>query len=39
VLGDEAYGKNTELRARLDDAGIEYVLSLNSGGCQFFRVS
>jgi SRSO17 transposase len=30
VLGDEAYGKNTELRARLDDAGIEYVLSLNS---------
>jgi SRSO17 transposase len=29
VLGDEAYGKNTELRARLDDAGIEYVLSLN----------
>jgi SRSO17 transposase len=30
VLGDEAYGKNTELRARLHDAGIEYVLSLNS---------
>jgi SRSO17 transposase len=29
VLGDEAYGKNTELRARLHDAGIEYVLSLN----------
>jgi SRSO17 transposase len=30
VLGDEAYGKNTELRTRLDDAGTEYVLSLNS---------
>jgi len=30
VLGDEAYGKNTELRTRLDDAQIEYVLSLNS---------
>jgi SRSO17 transposase len=30
VLGDEAYGKNCELRARLDDAGIEYVLSVNA---------
>jgi SRSO17 transposase len=30
VLGDEAYGKNTELRGRLDDAGIEYVLSINA---------
>jgi SRSO17 transposase len=30
VLGDEAYGKNTELRARLDLAGIEYVLSINA---------
>jgi SRSO17 transposase len=30
VLGDEAYGKNAELRTRLDDAGIEYVLSLNA---------
>jgi SRSO17 transposase len=30
VLGDEAYGKNTELRTRLDRAGIEYVLSINS---------
>jgi SRSO17 transposase len=30
VLGDEAYGKSTELRCRLDDAGTEYVLSLNS---------
>ena len=26
----EAYGKNTELRTRLDRAGIEYVLSINS---------
>ena len=30
VLGDEAYGKNAELRSRLDDADIEYVLSLNA---------
>ncbi|MGH2967658.1 MAG: IS701 family transposase [Solirubrobacteraceae bacterium] len=30
VLGDEAYGKNCELRARLDDAEIEYVLSVNA---------
>jgi len=30
VLGDEAYGKNIELRTRLDDGGLEYVLSLNS---------
>jgi SRSO17 transposase len=30
VLGDEAYGKNVELRSRLDDSSIEYVLSLNS---------
>src|ERR1039457_3976941 len=30
VLGDEAYGKNTELRTCLDLAGIEYVLSINS---------
>jgi SRSO17 transposase len=30
VLGDEAYGKNTELRTRLDGAGIEYVLSVNA---------
>jgi len=27
VLGDSAYGDNTELRERLDDAGSEYVLS------------
>ena len=30
ILGDEAYGKNIELRTRLDDGGLEYVLSLNS---------
>lgn len=30
VLGDEAYGKNSELRSRLHEAGIEYVFSINS---------
>ena len=29
ILGDCAYGKNTELRERLDDAGLEYVLSVS----------
>jgi SRSO17 transposase len=28
VLGDHAYGENTWLRDRLDDAGCEYVLSI-----------
>ena len=28
VLGDHAYGENTWLRDRLDDAGCEYVLSV-----------
>jgi SRSO17 transposase len=28
VLGDQAYGENTKLRDRLDDAGCEYVLSV-----------
>jgi len=28
VLGDHAYGENSALRARLDDAGSEYVLSI-----------
>lgn len=28
VLGDEAYGSNTELRDRLHEAGLEYVLSV-----------
>jgi len=30
MLGDEAYGKNTELRTRLHQTGIEYVLSINA---------
>ncbi len=29
VLGDSAYGDNTELRARLDRAGLEYVLAVS----------
>lgn len=29
ILGDCAYGKNTALRERLDDAGFEYVLSVS----------
>ena len=29
ILGDCAYGKNTELRERLDGAGLEYVLSVS----------
>jgi SRSO17 transposase len=29
ILGDCAYGKNTELRERLDDAELEYVLSVS----------
>jgi SRSO17 transposase len=29
VLGDCAYGENTDLRRRLDDAGSEYVLSVS----------
>src|SRR5436190_13571647 len=28
LLGDHAYGENTRLRERLDDAGCEYVLSV-----------
>jgi SRSO17 transposase len=30
VLGDEAYGKDSELRTRLHENGIEYVLSINA---------
>ena len=30
VLGDQAYGDNTELRERLHDAGREYVLSVGA---------
>jgi SRSO17 transposase len=29
VLGDAAYGENTQLRSELDSGGIEYVLSIN----------
>ena len=29
ILGDCAYGKNTALRERLNDAGLEYVLSVS----------
>jgi len=29
VLGDVAYGENTQLRSELDSSGIEYVLSIN----------
>ena len=29
ILGDCAYGKNTALRERLDDAALEYVLSVS----------
>jgi SRSO17 transposase len=29
VLGDAAYGENTQLRTELDTGGIEYVLSIN----------
>jgi SRSO17 transposase len=29
ILGDEAYGENTRLRQRLDDAGFEYVFSID----------
>jgi len=29
VLGDAAYGENTELRCELDASGIDYVLSIN----------
>lgn len=30
VLGDQAYGDNTDLRARLDGLGIEYVVSIGA---------
>jgi SRSO17 transposase len=30
VLGDAAYGDNTELRERLHDTGLEYVLSVSA---------
>ena len=35
VLGDQAYGDNTELRERLHDAGREYVLSVGAATTVF----
>ncbi len=30
VLGDQVYGENTDLRERLDDGGLEYVLAVGA---------
>jgi SRSO17 transposase len=35
VLGDSAYGENTELRERLQDAGLSYVLSVSAQSTAF----
>jgi SRSO17 transposase len=35
VLGDEAYGKNTELRGDLDEAGFQYVFSIDKKASVF----
>jgi len=35
VLGDEAYGKNTQLRQELDDAHFEYVFSVDKTASVF----
>ena len=35
VLGDCAYGNNTELREQLDDAGVQYVLSVSPDASVF----
>jgi SRSO17 transposase len=35
VLGDEAYGKNTELRQDLDEAGFQYVFSIDKKASVF----
>jgi SRSO17 transposase len=35
VLGDAAYGDNTELRERLHDTGLEYVLSVSAQSTVF----
>lgn len=35
VLGDEAYGKNTQLRQDLDDAGFQYVFSIDKTASVF----
>jgi SRSO17 transposase len=39
VLGDSAYGDNTELRERLDDAELEYVLSVSAETTVFARAT
>jgi SRSO17 transposase len=35
VLGDEAYGENTRLRQELDDAGFQYVFSIDKKASVF----
>jgi SRSO17 transposase len=35
VLGDEAYGANTQLRQDLDDAGLQYVFSIDKTASVF----
>lgn len=35
VLGDQAYGDDSKLRARLDDSGLEYVLSIGPAASVF----
>jgi len=35
VLGDQAYGDDSKLRARLDEAGLEYVLSVSASTTVF----
>jgi SRSO17 transposase len=35
VLGDEAYGKNTDLRQGLDEAGFQYVFSIDKKASVF----
>jgi SRSO17 transposase len=35
VLGDEAYGENTVLRGDLDDAGFQYVFSIDKAASVF----
>jgi SRSO17 transposase len=35
ILGDEAYGKNTQLRQELDDAGFQYVFSIEKTASVF----
>jgi SRSO17 transposase len=35
ILGDEAYGKNTQLRQELDDGGFQYVFSVDKTASVF----